>query len=152
VSLPLTAAPARLDDVDAGQVVQLFGERPRLLVVDDNVDAADTLAVLLRAHGCPVHVAYRGADALAMAEETRPDVVLLDLGLPDLPGHEVARRLRERYGSGIRIFAVTGWGQDEDRRRTAEAGFDRHFVKPVDAEALLAEIGGDIAARQAARS
>ncbi len=141
VLLPLVAAPSSAVEPESGQVVPLFGERPRLLVVDDNVDAADTLATVLRAQGFPVRVAYRGHDALAMAAESRPDVVLLDLGLPDISGHDVAMRLRETYGHTLRIFAVTGWGQDDDRRRTREAGFDRHFVKPVDADALLAEIG-----------
>jgi DNA-binding response OmpR family regulator len=113
-----------------------------VLVVDDNVDAADGLAMLLRAHGLEVQVAYRGAEAIALATSVRPDVVLLDLGLPDLPGEEVARRLREHTrASTARYIAITGWGQDADRARTRDAGFDLHLVKPVDPEVLLRHVG-----------
>jgi PAS domain S-box-containing protein len=123
--------------------------RQRVLVVDDNVDAADGLAMLLRAHGLEVQVAYRGAEAIALATSVRPDVVLLDLGLPDLPGEEVARRLRQdTRASTARFIAITGWGQEADRARTREAGFDLHLVKPVDPEVLLRHVGESTDATQ----
>ncbi len=103
----------------------------RVLIVDDNVDAAETLNVLLRSLGHETRVVYEGAQALEIADEFKPDVVLLDIGLPGINGYEVARRLRSRAGRKLRIVAITGWGMDEDRKRSAEAGFDVHLVKPV---------------------
>lgn len=109
----------------------------RILVVDDNEDAADSLATLLALKGHEVRTTYDGAGALETAATFRPDVVLLDIGLPGMSGHEVARRLREQAQLGhVVLIAVTGWGQDEDRRRSQEAGFDHHLVKPVHPEEL----------------
>src|SRR6185312_10940311 len=109
----------------------------RILVVDDNHDSAESLAMLLEITGNETLVAYDGMVALRQAAAFRPDVVLLDLGLPKLDGYEVARRLRARpWGKKLVLVAITGWGQDEDRRHTAEAGFDGHLVKPVDYAAL----------------
>jgi CheY-like chemotaxis protein len=110
----------------------------RVLVVDDNKDAADSLAFLLRARGNDVRVAYDGLEAVDTAVQFRPDAVLLDVGLPKLYGHDVARRIRESRGDEVLIIAVTGWGQDEDRRRSREAGFDHHLTKPVAFDALQA--------------
>ncbi|MDP3762205.1 MAG: ATP-binding protein [Ramlibacter sp.] len=105
----------------------------RVLVVDDNRDAADTLAELLRMLGNEVLVAHDGTGALACAPQFKPDVVLLDIGLPDLNGYEVARQLRQVTGMRQpRLIALTGWGQYEDKRRAADAGFDDHWTKPVD--------------------
>lgn len=109
----------------------------RILVVDDNVDAADSLAMLLQVRGDTVRVAYDGEEALAAEEEFRPDALLLDIGMPKLSGYEVARRVRDLRGPGPLIVAITGWGQEEDRQRAREAGFDHHFTKPVDYAALL---------------
>jgi two-component system CheB/CheR fusion protein len=103
----------------------------RVLVVDDNVDAADSLAALLRLGGQEVSVSYDGQTALEQAAAERPDVVLLDIGLPGMNGYEVAAALRRQLGNGPLIVAVTGYGQDADARRAAEAGFDHHLVKPV---------------------
>ena len=118
----------------------------RALVVDDNVDAADSLALLLRLSGQEVRVAHDGPTALLAAQAFRPELVLLDLGMPGMDGYEVARRLRQQPESRTAlVVALTGWGQDSDRRRSAEAGFDRHLVKPVepsDLEKLLAEVRG----------
>ncbi len=109
----------------------------RVLVVDDNQDAADSLARMLLALGNEVRTAYDGEEAVAAVSEFRPALVLLDLGLPRLNGYEACRSIREQsWGKSIAIVAVTGWGQDEDRRRSREAGFDRHFVKPVDPRIL----------------
>jgi signal transduction histidine kinase/ActR/RegA family two-component response regulator/PAS domain-containing protein len=110
----------------------------RLLLVDDNRDAADTTAELLRLMGAEVAVAYDGASALKAVRSLRPDAILLDIGMPDMDGHEVARRLRA-MGDDIghpRLIALTGWGQEQDREKTREAGFDDHMVKPVDLDVL----------------
>lgn len=105
----------------------------RVLVVDDNVDAAHTLAMLVQLAGHDVRIAYDGPPALTLAEAFQPQVVLLDLNLPAMDGYEVARKLREKPETQeVVLAAVSGWGQPEDRRRSKEAGFDRHYVKPVD--------------------
>jgi CheY-like chemotaxis protein len=107
------------------------------LIVDDNTDGADLLAALLERMGNEVHVAYDGEQAVAAEAEFRPDVVLLDLGLPKLNGYEACRRIREQsVGRRVLMIAQTGWGQVEDRQRTREAGFDHHMVKPLDPQAL----------------
>jgi CheY-like chemotaxis protein len=109
----------------------------RILVVDDNVDAAESLALLLRIEGHEVHVAHDGPAALAAIAADRPDVVFLDIGMPVMNGYEVAQRLRKMPGlENLLLVAMTGWGQEEDRRRSQEAGFDYHLVKPADPEAL----------------
>ena len=109
----------------------------RLLVVDDNKDAAMSLATLLRLQGHEVRIADNGSLALEMANSYRPDLVFLDIGMPGMDGYEVARRMRQMPGLEKTVLtALTGWGQQEDRRRTAKAGFDHHLVKPVEATAL----------------
>jgi CheY-like chemotaxis protein len=116
------------------------------LVVDDNQDAGNSLAMLLRLQGHEVRVAYSGVAALEMTQDYRPDVVILDIGMPGMDGYEVARRLRQRPGlEKVVLAALTGWGQQQDRRRTAEAGFNHHLVKPPDPKALeelLASLAG----------
>jgi PAS domain S-box-containing protein len=107
----------------------------RVLIVDDNLDAAATLEQLMRSLGHETKVAHDGPGALAMAEQFRPQVVLLDLGMPGMNGYEVAEQLRKR-GHAMKIVAVTGWGTEDDRTRSARAGFDVHLVKPVDEAAL----------------
>jgi CheY-like chemotaxis protein len=110
----------------------------RILVVDDNRDAADSLGMLLELEGALVQVVYDGRSAVAAARTTPPAAVLLDLGMPGMDGYEVARQLRsdERLRD-LRIVALTGWGQEADRERTREAGFDHHMTKPVDVYALV---------------
>ena len=109
----------------------------RILVVDDSRDAAESLAILLRHLGADVQIAGDGQEALAVLETYRPSVVLLDIGMPGMDGFEVARRARQRQsGRDATLIALSGWGQDEDRRRSEEAGIDYHFVKPVDVDAL----------------
>ncbi len=112
--------------------------RRRILVADDNVDAANSLARLLtRLHGQEVRVAHDGPEALALAGSFLPEVALLDIGMPGMDGYEVARRLRANPDlQGLLLVALTGWGQEDDRRRSEEAGFDRHLVKPVDPEVV----------------
>lgn len=109
----------------------------RALVVDDNEDAAEALGLLLSQSGGDVRVAYRAEKALELLDEFDPTLVLLDIGMPHIDGYEACRLIRERKGSGIQIVALTGWGQEEDRRRAAEAGFDAHLTKPVDFDRLL---------------
>ena len=111
--------------------------RRRVLVVDDNVDAADTLAMLLRLKGQEVRVVHDGPSSLEAARQFQPNLVLLDIGMPGLDGYEVCRRLRQEPDTQkALVVAMTGWGQEEDRRRSLEAGFDQHFVKPVGAKTL----------------
>jgi PAS domain S-box-containing protein len=115
----------------------------RVLVVDDNADAAAMLDMLLRSLGHETRIAHDGLDAVRVATEFRPDIVLLDIGMPGLDGFEVARRLRSlERDRPMKIVAVTGWGQDADRARTREAGFDLHLVKPVDAKDLAQALNG----------
>jgi len=112
----------------------------RILVADDNRDAGDTLAMLLCLDGHDVHVAHDGLQALELFGQVQPDVVILDIGMPGLSGHEVARRIRERGGEcPVTLIAVTGWGQKADKDRATEAGFDFHFTKPVEPR-LLSEL------------
>jgi CheY-like chemotaxis protein len=114
--------------------------RRRVLVVDDNKDAADTLCMLLKTMGDnDVRTAPGGAEALEVAKEQRPEIVLIDLMMPGMDGYELAHRIRQApWGKDAFLVALTGWGQDEHRRRTKEAGFDRHLVKPADPDALAA--------------
>lgn len=119
--------------------------RYRILVVDDNVDAAESLATLLRLSGHEARTVHHGLKVLEVARSLRPDVVILDLGLPGIDGYEVAHRLRaESWGKDVLLFALTGYGQEEDRRRTQAAGFDYHLTKPADPlvlQRLLTERG-----------
>jgi CheY-like chemotaxis protein len=109
----------------------------RVLVADDNRDSAKTMAYLLQRLGADVRTAFDGEEAVATAEAFRPDVCLLDLGMPKLDGCETARRIRGTpWGRAMTLVALTGWSQDEDRRRSQEAGFDHHVVKPVDPKSL----------------
>lgn len=116
--------------------------KSRILVVDDNVDGADSLAVLLRLGGHEVSLAHDGPAALDMAHAFKPEVILLDIGLPGMDGFEVAKRLRTREANQETVIvAVTGYGRDEDRNRSREAGFDHHLVKPVSFDALNGVFG-----------
>ena len=109
----------------------------RVLIVDDNVDAAESMRMLLELSGHTVAVEFGGTAALDTVESFRPDVVLLDIGLPDVDGYEVAREIRARHGArSLTLVAVSGWGQAEDKQRAAEAGIDLHFTKPIDSARL----------------
>ena len=126
---------------DLSNLSVLGADRVRILIVDDNVDAADSLAQFLKLAGYQTRVAYDGRMAVEMAEILEPAVVLLDLGLPHLNGHEVARRLRALpWGRSAVLIALTGWGQEDDVQRSRQAGFDEHLTKPVDPEVLLQHI------------
>jgi CheY-like chemotaxis protein len=114
----------------------------RVLVVDDNQDAADSLGALLRLLGADVYVAYNGGDALAALVNFQPAVVLLDIGMPGMDGYEVVHRIREQpVARDVTVIALTGWGQEADRQRTESAGFDFHLIKPADMNALESLLG-----------
>jgi PAS domain S-box-containing protein len=124
----------------------------RILVVDDNVDAADSLAAVLRLSGRDVQTAYDGPSAIALAREHRPEVVLLDLGMPGMSGYQVAEEMRRQPAlQDVLLIALTGWGQEQDRVRTREAGFDHHLTKPPDLEHLEALLRGAVQVRATER-
>ena len=109
----------------------------RILIVDDNVDAADTLALLLELEGHQTQAVYLSTEAVERATRFKPDVVLLDIGLPVMNGYELAQKFRSIPDlAGVRLIALTGYGKSEDQQRTKAAGFDDHLVKPVDAATL----------------
>jgi CheY-like chemotaxis protein len=110
----------------------------RILVVDDNRETVEMLKMLLDTTGNTAHCAYDGLEALKLAESIRPDLILLDIGMPNINGYETCRRLREKaWGAQMVIVALTGLGHDDDRLKSRQAGFDMHLVKPVDPELLL---------------
>jgi two-component system CheB/CheR fusion protein len=120
------------------------GAGRRVLIADDNPDIVGSLAMVLELNGHAVETACDGLDAVRTAERCRPEVVLLDIGMPGVDGYGACRRIREQgWGRDMQIIALTGWGQDEDRRRAGEAGFDAHLVKPVDVPALLRLLSGE---------
>ena len=124
--------------------------RCTVLVVDDNRDAADSLAMLLSMSGYDVHVGHSGREALTLGERERPEVVILDIGMPGMTGYEVARHIRKTpWGRHALLLAVTGWGHENDKEKTRAAGFDQHFTKPVDPSAVEAVIGNFLKSRRA---
>jgi PAS domain S-box-containing protein len=143
VRLPLAAPAEGGADATSGPADEVVSSGlRRILVVDDNVDAADSMGQLLELLGNEVRTANDGEAGIAVAEAFRPEVVFMDIGMPKLNGHEACRRIRAQpWGKGMVLVALTGWGQDEDRRKTAAAGFDHHLVKPVDPHALNRFLG-----------
>jgi PAS domain S-box-containing protein len=138
VRLPLNMAAADSHKADEAPPVAADSAPRRVLVVDDSHDAAESLAMLLEFEGHEIYTAHDGADAVTIAERVRPDVVLMDIGLPVLTGYEACRRIRTHaWGASMVIVALTGWGQEDDRERALAAGFDLHLVKPVDHADLL---------------
>jgi CheY-like chemotaxis protein len=118
-------------------MTQLKAPPRRVLIVDDNEDAANSLAMVLKLGGHETASVYSAAEALARAAEFKPDVVLLDIGLPGMNGYEVAQKMRELPGlRNVRLIAVTGYGRSDDRLRAREAGFDDHLIKPVELAVL----------------
>jgi PAS domain S-box-containing protein len=137
VRLPIGTPLIEIPDTEAVAEGLVAGAGLKILVVDDNRDAADTCATLLELSGHHVQTAYTGRHALELAETFRPHAVLLDIGLPDLDGYQLAAKIRAApWGRGIFLIAATGWGQEEDRRRAFEAGFDHHLTKPIAAETV----------------
>jgi CheY-like chemotaxis protein len=138
VRLPVASSPSPGDHApsDASELPRSNSQH-RVLVVDDNRDSANSLSALIKMLGNEVRTAYDGFEAVEAAAEFQPDVVFLDIGLPRISGYEAAQRIRELpSGNSVFLVALTGWGQDEDRRRSREAGFDRHIVKPVNPDVL----------------
>jgi len=134
VSLPVVssgAKPAPHDGPAAAPTPE--DQRPRVLVVDDNRDAADSLQALFEMENCRVATAYDGIEAVQAVEQSMPDIIVMDLGMPCMDGYEAARRIRAQPGADeVLMIALTGWGQHDARQRTIEAGFDHHLIKPVD--------------------
>jgi CheY-like chemotaxis protein len=129
--------PSERPDIEATADVPVPGAGLKILVVDDSRDAADTFAILLELSGHHVQTAYTGQRGLELAETFRPHVLLLDIGIPDLDGYQLAKKIRASpWGRGTILIAVTGWGQEEDRRRAFEAGFNHHLTKPIAAETV----------------
>jgi CheY-like chemotaxis protein/anti-sigma regulatory factor (Ser/Thr protein kinase) len=142
VRLPASSAlvPTSKPSSPAGGKCPALPKR-KILVVDDNKDAADTMGMILKMLGNEVRTVYDGRAALEAVETFGPSLLLLDIGLPVMNGYEVARNIRAKHGQEIVIAALTGWGQDEDRRRSKEAGFDHHLVKPASANMLRNLLG-----------
>ncbi|HUQ09834.1 MAG TPA: ATP-binding protein [Steroidobacteraceae bacterium] len=141
VKLPLNriaAAPRAAEPTNPVSNMRLR----RVLVADDNLDAGESLAMLLRLDGHEVEVAHNGPEALALFDRMKPEIAILDIGMPGLTGYEVAQRIRaQKLSRPVTLIAVTGWGQDADKARAAESGFDHHFTKPIEPESLSALIG-----------
>ncbi len=144
VTLPMASAPARNAEPADHEGTATKSAKRRILVADDNADSASSLAMLLELLGNEVRTANDGLRAVEIAAAFRPDVALLDIGMPKLNGLEACRRIREQpWGKSMALVALTGWGQEDDKRQTREAGFDHHIVKPVNAatlDKLLAEV------------
>jgi CheY-like chemotaxis protein len=149
VRLPLSADAPVAAAMRAGTpIVERAAVPARILVADDNRDAATSLATLLQLDGHETCVANDGMQAFATAESFRPHVALLDIGMPKLNGYEVAQRIRGApWGKVMTLVALTGWGQVEDKRRAKEAGFDHHFTKPLDFDVLGAFLSSALAQR-----
>jgi len=151
VGLPLgEAAPVpAAEEATPEKKLERSAVSRRVLVVDDNRDSVQSLATLLELEGHETVVAYDGVEAVEQAERHRPDVILLDVGLPRLSGHEACRRIREQpWGQDMVIMALTGWGHDRDRLKSKEAGFDRHLVKPVDVTFLVGQLASPSLTRE----
>ncbi len=137
VRIPLPAIPLEMAAPEALPAAHV-SEALRILIIDDVRDIADSISSLLRSMGYETHTAYGGDEGLAEAETFSPDVILLDIGMPGRDGHQVCRELRQQpWGRAIFVIAITGWGQESDRRLSREAGFDEHLVKPVDVSKLV---------------
>jgi CheY-like chemotaxis protein len=138
VRLPIAAALATPSHANSGNKKARPTSSRRILVVDDNRDAATSLTMLLKIAGHETQAAHDGLEAVDVAETFRPDVVLVDISLPRMNGFDVCRRIRQQpWGKDMTLVALTGWGQNEDRQMSKEAGFDHHLVKPVDFNALM---------------
>jgi signal transduction histidine kinase/CheY-like chemotaxis protein len=138
IRLPVVADAGARQAVPLAQEDNTDGGRMQVLVVDDNHDAADSLAALLELDGFDVRTVYDGVAAIAAVETRAPDMIIMDLGMPGMDGYETARAIRRTAGADrILLLALTGWGQSDARRRTMEAGFDHHLVKPVELEQII---------------
>jgi len=138
VRLPVDVEASRPQAADKQAEPADLKSSLRILIVDDNQDGADSLAMVLKMMGNDARTAYDGKEGVELAEEFRPEVVLFDIGMPKLNGYEACRLIRKQpWGRKVIVIAVTGWGQDDDRQRSHDAGFDHHMVKPVDPQAVM---------------
>jgi CheY-like chemotaxis protein len=145
VRLPVLVSPTAAEphEPDCSRGAVATGQQRRILVADDNEDAVLTLETMLKVMGNEVCTVHNGVEAVAAAATFQPDVVFLDIRMPSMDGYDAARRIREQpWGKGTVLIAHTGWGQEEDRRRSAEAGFDYHVIKPVGATTLHELLAG----------
>ena len=143
VRLPLSQGRKGQNPPSAAASTEFSGRR--VLIVDDNRDAAASMGMMLSLLGLEVRTAHDGLEAIDLAEAFRPEVMLLDIGLPRLNGYDTCHRIRARsWGKAVFMIAVTGWGQEDDRRRSQEAGFDYHLLKPVDFAALERLLAGTL--------
>ncbi|MEO5761309.1 MAG: ATP-binding protein [Vicinamibacteria bacterium] len=146
VTMPLAPFASDGASVPDGSEPRRTGGKLRVLVVDDNIDGANMLAMLVAMHGHSTEIAHNGPEALARLESFPAQVVFLDIGLPGLNGYEVAQRIRaletSRKGEAVTLIALTGWGSDDDKKRSKDAGFDMHLTKPIDAEKVEALLNG----------
>jgi CheY-like chemotaxis protein len=133
---PVTERQAETDDSSETRA----GHACRVLVADDNADALEMMRLMLDLKGHEVRIAADGLQAIDVAERFQPHIAFLDIGMPRMDGYEAARQLRDRFGSGLVLVALTGWGQDEDKHRAAQSGFDHHLTKPPEPEVLEALI------------
>jgi CheY-like chemotaxis protein len=137
IRLPIASPPAPRPEMSREDRPFRAPGPQRILVADDNGDAARSLAMMLEVAGHEVRTARDGREAVEAAAAFRPELILMDIGMPNLNGYDACRRIRELpWAKNLLIVALTGWGQDDDRRRSQEAGFDSHLVKPVDPAAL----------------
>lgn len=137
VRLPIATSLAEPAVSVEKNIISEIGNSKRILVVDDNLDAAESITMLLELSGHTTSMAHDGASAIKTAEEFKPDVILLDIGLPDINGYEVAQRIRQQpWGKNLCLIAATGWGQDKDKNLAKAAGFDKHLTKPIDLQQL----------------
>ena len=152
VSLPVLSVEPAAAIVQVQDTPALVELRPKVLVVDDNRDAADSLQALFEMENCEVATAYDGQEAVLAAEQAMPDMIVMDLGMPRMDGYEAARRIRRQPGAKeVLMIAVTGWGQNDARQRTMEAGFDHHLIKPVDFDEIKQLASGRLAKAQGLR-
>lgn len=143
VRLSIAVAPVQEPSQPIGRDTGTHVSKYRILVVDDNKDSALSLAMMLKIMGHNTWTAHDGIEAIEAVTRFRPDVALLDIGLPKVNGYDVCRRIRDQpWGAGIVLIALTGWGYEEDKRRSKEAGFNFHMVKPVDPAALEKLLSG----------
>ncbi len=146
VTLPVVTQSRPLAKSDTELTMGSIDQRPKVLVVDDNRDAADSLQALFEMENCNVATAYDGMEAVEAVDEIMPDMIIMDLGMPSMDGYEAARRIRRKPGSqNVLMIALTGWGQNDARQRTIEAGFDHHMIKPVNFEELKRLVHGRMA-------
>jgi signal transduction histidine kinase len=140
VRLPASVQP-HAAPVAASEAAESVVRRRRVLVADDNIDAGESLAMLLRLDGHEVELANNGAQAVELFDRMKPEIAILDIGMPGLNGYEVAQRIRQKAKKNVTLIAVTGWGQEADKARAAAAGFDHHFTKPVEPAVLSKLVG-----------